>query len=94
LLFLPGNGFTLHGHNIKIDGSDPSCGVYFVPVMAPSEGKSGLNPGKQPLKDNGHRPQVRVPGQQDPNHHPVYKRRQQPQSPKDHIISSFKIEEA
>jgi len=35
--FVPGNGFTIHGHNIRIDGTDPACGVYFVPVDDPSK---------------------------------------------------------
>jgi len=35
--FVPGNGFTVHGHNIKIDGTDPACGLYFVPVEDPSK---------------------------------------------------------
>jgi hypothetical protein len=36
-VFVPGNGFSLHGHNIKNEGDDPSCGVYFVPVEDPSK---------------------------------------------------------
>jgi hypothetical protein len=36
-LFVPGNGFSLHGHNIKAGGDDPSYGVYFVPVEDPSK---------------------------------------------------------
>jgi len=35
-LFMPGNGFVIHGHNIKIDGNDAACGVYFVPVEDPA----------------------------------------------------------
>ena len=33
--FIPGNAFTVHGHNIKIEGSSPDCGIYFVPVLSP-----------------------------------------------------------
>jgi len=28
-LFVPGHGFTIHGHNIKIEGTNPDIGVYF-----------------------------------------------------------------
>ena len=35
--FVPGNGFTIHGHNIKIEGTDPACGLYIVPVDDPSK---------------------------------------------------------
>jgi len=33
--FVPGHLFTLHGKKIKVAGSDPSCGVYFVPEDGP-----------------------------------------------------------
>ena len=33
--FVPGNGFAVHGHHIKIDGNNPACGVYFVPALSP-----------------------------------------------------------
>jgi len=36
-LFVPDNAFTIHGHHIKIDGTHPSCGVYFVSVQNPSQ---------------------------------------------------------
>jgi len=36
-LYVPGNAFTIHGHNVKIDGPDGACGVYFVPVADPSK---------------------------------------------------------
>jgi hypothetical protein len=35
--FLPDNMFAIHGHKIKVAGDDPSCGVYFVPVLDPSK---------------------------------------------------------
>ena len=35
--FIPGHMFTIHGHKIKIEGTDPSVGVYFIPVMDPSK---------------------------------------------------------
>jgi hypothetical protein len=35
--FLPNNMFAVHGHKIKIAGDDPSCGVYFVPVLDPAQ---------------------------------------------------------
>jgi hypothetical protein len=35
--FVIGNMFTITGHNIKIVGNDPKCGVYFVPVNAPQD---------------------------------------------------------
>jgi len=35
--FVPGNAFTIHGHNIKVDGADPACGLYLVPVDDPSK---------------------------------------------------------
>jgi hypothetical protein len=35
--FLPENMFAVHGHKIKIAGDDPSCGIYFVPVLDPSK---------------------------------------------------------
>jgi hypothetical protein len=35
--FVPGNGFMIHGHNIRIEGDDPACGLYFVPVEDPSK---------------------------------------------------------
>jgi len=35
-LYVPGNGFTIHGHNIRIEG-DGTCGVYFVPVQDPTK---------------------------------------------------------
>jgi hypothetical protein len=31
----PGNEFVITGHKIKVEGDDPSCGVYFVPVGIP-----------------------------------------------------------
>jgi len=34
---VPGNGFALHGHNIKVEGGDPACGVYLVPAEDPSQ---------------------------------------------------------
>ena len=34
-LYVPGHIFTLHGHKIKVEGDDPSVGVYFVPVQEP-----------------------------------------------------------
>ena len=35
-LYVPGNGVTIHGHNIKVTEEDPACGVYFVPVNDPA----------------------------------------------------------
>ena len=35
-VYKPGNIFVIHGRKIKIAGSDPSCGVYFVPVDDPA----------------------------------------------------------
>jgi hypothetical protein len=34
--FFPGDQFLLTGNKIKAEGSDPSCGVYFVPEDDPS----------------------------------------------------------
>jgi len=36
-IFVPGNGFNIHGHNIKIEGDDSACGLYFVSVQNPSQ---------------------------------------------------------
>jgi hypothetical protein len=36
-VYVPGNMFTLHGSKIKLDGDDPSVGLYFVPVDNPSK---------------------------------------------------------
>jgi len=36
-IYVPGNGFAVHGHNIKVDGNDPACGVFFVPVADPTK---------------------------------------------------------
>jgi len=35
-LIVAGHGFSVHGHNIKIEGDDP-CGMYFVPVDDPAQ---------------------------------------------------------
>ena len=35
-VYVGGNGFAVHGHNIKIEG-DPPCGVYFVPLNDPEQ---------------------------------------------------------
>jgi hypothetical protein len=35
-VFVPGNMFVITGHKIKIEGDDPGCGLYFVPVDDPS----------------------------------------------------------
>ena len=35
-IFVPGDQFLLTGGKIKAEGSDPSCGVFFVPVDDPS----------------------------------------------------------
>jgi len=34
-IYVSGNMFAIHGHKIKIEGDDPACGVYFVPVNDP-----------------------------------------------------------
>ncbi|MDR0443631.1 MAG: DUF4469 domain-containing protein [Treponema sp.] len=36
-IFIPGNMFSLHGSKIKLEGNDPSVGLYFVPVDDPSK---------------------------------------------------------
>jgi len=36
-IFAPGNQFAVYGHKIKIDGSDPELGLFFVPVDDPSK---------------------------------------------------------
>jgi len=36
-VYSPGNMFSLLGRKIKIEGDDPSCGVYFVPLDDPSK---------------------------------------------------------
>jgi len=36
-LFVPGDGFMIHGHNIKVEGNDAACGVYLVPVEDPAK---------------------------------------------------------
>jgi len=33
--YVSGNMFAIHGHKIKVEGDDPACGVYFVPVNDP-----------------------------------------------------------
>jgi len=33
--FIPGDLFNLTGSKIKLDGNDPGCGVFFVPVEEP-----------------------------------------------------------
>jgi len=35
-VYVPGDMFVIHGHKIKVEGDDPACGVYFVPVDNPS----------------------------------------------------------
>jgi len=34
--YIPNNMFSLSGRKIKVEGNDPACGVYFVPVDDPS----------------------------------------------------------
>jgi hypothetical protein len=36
-LYAPGNQFVLLGNKIRVEGDDPACGVYFVPVVDPSK---------------------------------------------------------
>ena len=36
-LYVPGNGFIVHGHNIMVDEDDPDCGIFFVPVDDPGK---------------------------------------------------------
>jgi hypothetical protein len=36
-LFVPGDAFRISGSKIKIEGDDPGCGLFFVPVEAPAE---------------------------------------------------------
>jgi hypothetical protein len=36
-LYAPGSQFIIHGHKIKVQGDDPACGVYFVPIDDPSQ---------------------------------------------------------
>jgi len=36
-IFVEGNLFSVTGSKIKIAGDDPACGIYFVPVEAPSK---------------------------------------------------------
>jgi len=36
-VYVHGNGFAVHGRNIKIEGSDPRCGMYFVSVEDPAK---------------------------------------------------------
>ena len=35
--FIAGNAFEIHGSNIKIEGGDSSCGVYFVSADDPAQ---------------------------------------------------------
>jgi hypothetical protein len=35
--FMPGNKFSIQGHQIKIAGENPVNGMYFVPVDDPSK---------------------------------------------------------
>jgi len=35
-LYVPGDQFVIHDHKIKVAGSDPGVGVYFVPVDDPA----------------------------------------------------------
>jgi hypothetical protein len=35
--FMTGNAVAIHGHKIRVDGTDPACGVYFVPPDNPSQ---------------------------------------------------------
>jgi len=35
--FVPGNLFCISGKKIKVEGDNPACGVYFVPLDAPSK---------------------------------------------------------
>jgi hypothetical protein len=35
--FEPDHMFTITGHKIKLEGSDPKVGVYFVPILAPQD---------------------------------------------------------
>ncbi|MDR0441770.1 MAG: DUF4469 domain-containing protein, partial [Treponema sp.] len=36
-IFVPGDGFIITGHKIKLAGDDPGVGVFFVPVNDPSK---------------------------------------------------------
>jgi hypothetical protein len=36
-IFIPGNVCAIMGHRNKIEGDDPSCGLYMVPVLDPSK---------------------------------------------------------
>jgi hypothetical protein len=36
-LYVPGDQFILLGNKIRVEGDDPACGVYFVPVVDPSK---------------------------------------------------------
>jgi hypothetical protein len=36
-LYVPGNQFVLLGNKIRVEGDNPACGVYFVPVVDPSK---------------------------------------------------------
>ena len=36
-IYVPGDVFTIYGHKIKVAGTDPGCGLFFVPVEDPSK---------------------------------------------------------
>lgn len=58
-LFVPGDVFIIHGHKIKLAGSDPNVGVYFVPVDDPSAAvKVTRVPENTPSKIMGVAPQT------------------------------------
>jgi len=35
--FVPGHGFAIHGHNIKLEGGNPDIGVYFQHETNPND---------------------------------------------------------
>ena len=44
--FTPGAIFDLQGHSVKIEGDDPSNGLYLIPANVPAD----MNPPPQPVK--------------------------------------------
>jgi hypothetical protein len=59
-LYCPGDQFIIHGHKIKAAGTDPACGVYFVPVDDPAQAQKAARIAENtPSKIIGIAPQTR-----------------------------------
>jgi len=58
-VFTQGNVFTIKGSKIKIEGDDPGCGLYFVPVADPGKAVKAAHVGESfPTKLSGIIPEI------------------------------------